>query len=128
MSLRRLPTRNERAVVASILAAIALSSGWFAVSFFLIEPRNPMAGGLLALFALCFFLMAKRVFFGKVRIPSRRARHVAGLAMIVSGAAIFVLFCVDVFLHGIGQVNRGIVVAPIVLIILGLRELRDRRR
>lgn len=116
MSLRRLPTRNERAVVASILAGTALASGWFAVSFFLFEPRNPMAGGLLALFALCFFLMAKQVFFGKVRIPSRRARHVAGLAMVVSGAAIFILFCVDVVLHGIGQANRGIVVPPILLV------------
>ncbi len=128
MSLRRLPTRSERAVLAGILAAIALTSGWFAVSFLVVEPHNPMAGGFLALFALCFILMARQVFFGNARIPSRRARHMAGLVMIVSGATIFVLFCVDVVLHGIGQANRAVVVMPIMLVILGLRELRDRRR
>lgn len=123
MSLRRLPTRGERGSVGGLLAGLALLCTWFAVSHFAIAPRNPVIGGVLALFALCFALMAYKVFLGKARIPSRRVRHATGLGLIVMGTG-----CILLLLFTAGDAHRGFVAASIGLVVMGVHELRDRRR
>lgn len=123
MSLRRLPTRGERGSVGGLLAGLALLCAWFAISHLAIAPRNLVIGGALALFALCFALMAYKMFFGRARTPSRRVRHATGLGLVVMGTG-----CILLVLFSAGDAHRGFVAASIGLVVIGVRELRDRRR
>lgn len=125
MSLRRLPTRAERASTGGVLACIALVWAGFAMWNLFVAPRNPVVGVFLALFALVFGAMAHKVFFGKARVPSRRSRHAFAWALVVLPcAALAYLILCDAPLAAIAKVALYAFSA----IAYARYELRDRRR